>query len=210
MEVRITKQRVAMAALFVLAGVGLASLLSPLIGTALANVGQVVNISDHSSAANFAKVDAGGKLAVGDGGGSLTVDGKVADANLATAYRATGFVTDGGGCTSVAIAPAGKAIVLTGIDIDAYSVGTSGTSFLISTIGASDCSGILTYHDFTARGERQLAFNPGVIIHPGQSLAMFTGAMNAVVLATGYTVPASAAPPSAEETRATNVPTRHP
>ena len=48
MEVRITKLRVAMAALFVLAGVGLASLLSPLVGTALATVGQVVNISDHS------------------------------------------------------------------------------------------------------------------------------------------------------------------
>ena len=42
MEVRITKLRVAMAALFVLAGVGLASLLSPLVGTALATVGQVV------------------------------------------------------------------------------------------------------------------------------------------------------------------------
>ena len=39
MEVRITKLRVAMAALFVLAGVGLASLLSPLVGTALATVG---------------------------------------------------------------------------------------------------------------------------------------------------------------------------
>ena len=42
MEVRITKLRVAMAALFVLAGVGLASLLSPLVGTALATVGQTV------------------------------------------------------------------------------------------------------------------------------------------------------------------------
>ena len=46
-----------MAALFVLAGVGLASLLSPLVGSALANVGQVVNISDHSASAYFAKVD---------------------------------------------------------------------------------------------------------------------------------------------------------
>ena len=48
MEVRITKVRVATAALFVLAGVGLASLLTSLVSTALANVGQVVNISDHS------------------------------------------------------------------------------------------------------------------------------------------------------------------
>ena len=69
MEVRITKVRVAMAALFVLAGVGLASLLSPLVGSALATVGQVVNISDHSGSAFFAKVDSTGKLAVGDGAG---------------------------------------------------------------------------------------------------------------------------------------------
>ena len=42
MEVRfkLTKYRVAMAALFVLAGVGLGSLLSPLVGNALATVGQ--------------------------------------------------------------------------------------------------------------------------------------------------------------------------
>ena len=78
MEVRITKLRVAMAALFVLAGVGLASLLSPLVGTALANVGQVVNISDHSASAFFAKVSSDGKLAVGDGAGPLSVDGTVA------------------------------------------------------------------------------------------------------------------------------------
>ncbi len=56
MEVRITKLRVALAALFVLAGVGLASLLSPLVGTALATVGQTVNISDNSASAYFAKV----------------------------------------------------------------------------------------------------------------------------------------------------------
>ena len=74
MQIRITKQRAAMVALFVLAGVGLGSLLSPLVGNALATVGQTMNISDHSSAANFAKVDSAGKLAVGDGGGSLTAE----------------------------------------------------------------------------------------------------------------------------------------
>jgi hypothetical protein len=85
MEVRITKLRVALAALFVLAGVGLASLLSPLVGTALANVGQVVNISDHSGSAFFAKVDSAGKLAVGDGAGPLSVDGTVAGRTAAPA-----------------------------------------------------------------------------------------------------------------------------
>jgi hypothetical protein len=78
MEVRITRTRVAMAALFVLAGIGLGNLLSPLVGTALATVGSTVNISDHSSSAYFAKVDSSGKLAVGDGSGALSVDGTVA------------------------------------------------------------------------------------------------------------------------------------
>jgi hypothetical protein len=62
MEVRISKVRVARATLFVLAGVGLGSLLSPLVGTALATVGSIVNISDRSPSAYFAKVDANGAL----------------------------------------------------------------------------------------------------------------------------------------------------
>ena len=79
MEVRfkLTKYRVAMAALFVLAGIGLGSLLSPLVGNALATVGQTSNISDHSASAYFAKVSSDGKLAVGDGAGPLDVDGTV-------------------------------------------------------------------------------------------------------------------------------------
>ena len=84
MEVRITKLRMAMAALFVLAGVGLASLLSPLVGTALATAGQVVNVSDPT-AANTAKVDSAGKLYVGDGAGPLSVDGTVSDRPAAPA-----------------------------------------------------------------------------------------------------------------------------
>jgi len=77
MQMRFTKSRAAITALFVLAGVGLGNLLSPLIGTALATVGTVSNISDHSSSAYFATVDSTGKLAVGDGSGPLSVDGTV-------------------------------------------------------------------------------------------------------------------------------------
>jgi hypothetical protein len=84
MEVRITPLRVATAALFVLAGVGLASLLSPLVGTALATAGQVVNVSDPVNA-NTAKVDSAGKLYVGDGAGPLSVDGTVASRPAAPA-----------------------------------------------------------------------------------------------------------------------------
>lgn len=74
-RIRITKSRGSLAALFVLAGVGLGNLLSPLVGTALATVGSVVNISDRSSSAYFAKVDSSGALKT-----SAVVSGKVAPA----------------------------------------------------------------------------------------------------------------------------------
>ena len=75
MQIRITKQRGAVAALLVLAGVGLGSLLSPLVGSALATVGQVVNISDRSSSAYFVKVDSSGALKT-----TAAVSGRVAPA----------------------------------------------------------------------------------------------------------------------------------
>ena len=59
MQIRITKLRVAMAALIVLAGVGLGTLLSPLVGSALAVSGQAVNISWNGDR-RFANVVDGG------------------------------------------------------------------------------------------------------------------------------------------------------
>jgi hypothetical protein len=67
-----------------MAGVGLATLLSPLVGSALATAGQVVNVSDPT-AANTAKVDSAGKLYVGDGAGPLSVDGTVSGRSAAPA-----------------------------------------------------------------------------------------------------------------------------
>jgi hypothetical protein len=75
LDIRITKTRAAMAVLFVLAGIGLGSLLSPLVGSALATVGQTVNISDHSADAYFAKVTSAGELKTNG-----VVSGKVAPA----------------------------------------------------------------------------------------------------------------------------------
>ena len=79
MRIGVTKLRVAMTALFVLAGVGLGSLLSPLVGTALATVGQTVNISEPIGIGLLRpRLSSDGKLAVGDGAGPLSVDGAVA------------------------------------------------------------------------------------------------------------------------------------
>ena len=121
MEVRITKTRAALAALFVLAGVGLASLLSPLVGTALATVGSTVNISDHSGSAFFAKVSSDGKLAVGDGGGPLSVDGTVTDrpAAPATPWRASEDIQNGKFIAGPSVVP---------INVTSLSISTDASS----------------------------------------------------------------------------------
>jgi hypothetical protein len=97
MQLHITKSRGAMAALLVLAGLGVGNLLSPLVGNALATVGSTMNISDHSASAYFAKVDSSGRLSVGDGSGPLSVDGTVAGRPAAPAspWRASEDIQNG-------------------------------------------------------------------------------------------------------------------
>src|SRR3982750_649562 len=72
--------------------------------------GQIVNIGDGSTAGRLAKVDADGKLLVGDGATNLTIDGKVGDGGLFTTFRARSG-TQPSGYTNIATAPAGKALV---------------------------------------------------------------------------------------------------
>jgi len=137
MEVRITKTRVAMAALFVLAGIGLGSLLSPLVGTALATVGQTVNISDHSASAFFAKVDSTGKLAVGDGAGPLSVDGTVTDRPAAPAapWRASQDIGSSGG--AYIAGPSASPIDVTSLSLSTTSTSGSGIAVLVYALHVS-------------------------------------------------------------------------
>jgi hypothetical protein len=120
-----------MAALFVLAGVGLASLLSPLVDTALATVGQVSNISDHSASAFFAKVDSTGKLAVGDGAGPLSVDGTVTDRPAAPAspWRARANI----GTSAILAGPSPSPINVTSLSISTTAM--SGSGVVIDVFG---------------------------------------------------------------------------
>jgi hypothetical protein len=87
MDVRITRLRLAFAGLLVLAGVGLGSILGPLVGDALATVGSVVNISDDSSSAFFAKVDSSGALKT-----TALVTGKVSPAAPAAPWSKTATI----------------------------------------------------------------------------------------------------------------------
>ena len=148
MEVRfkLTKYRVAMAALFVLAGVGLGNLLSPLVGSALATVGSTTNISDHSASAYFAKVSSDGKLAVGDGSGPLTVDGTVSGRPAAPASPWHANVGINSPNFGLLAGPSATPINLTSLSlstsdpgsvsvtVSAYSVASSATSCSTTTL----------------------------------------------------------------------------
>jgi hypothetical protein len=140
MEVRfkLTKYRVAIAALFVLAGVGLGNLLSPLVGTALATVGTVSNISDHSAAAYFAKVDSSGALKT-----TAAVTGRVGMAAPPSPWRASVSIQTFGFPGAVLAGPSTAPINITSISVSGggsveQSVDVNG--YLVPT-SATTCSG---------------------------------------------------------------------
>jgi hypothetical protein len=138
--------RLAAAGLFVLAGVGIGSLLSPLVGTAFATVGQTVNISDHSASAYFAKVDSAGKLAVGDGAGPLSVDGTVSGRPVAPAspWHAQEEIQSTTGGVSIA-GPSASPINLTSLSISTNAPSGEGVPVLLHgghvLTNAATCNG---------------------------------------------------------------------
>ena len=143
MQIRITKKRAALAALFVLAGIGLGSLLSPLVGSALATVGQTVNISDHSANAYFAKVDSGGALKT-----TAAVTGRVGMAAPASPWSATVDLEQFPVMPGVAIAgPSTAPIDITSVSISSFAPNGSGPEVRLLALhvpsSATTCSGAL-------------------------------------------------------------------
>ena len=157
MEVRftITRQRMLMAALFVLAGVGLGSLLSPLIGSALATVGNTVNISDHSSSAYFAKVDSSGALKT-----TAAVTGKVAPVAPASPWRASFLINQVADAGYPIAGPSSSAINITSVTFS--TAAPSGFGPQVALVGrhvpssATNCNGatfdVTLWHSLNAGG----------------------------------------------------------
>jgi hypothetical protein len=200
MGMHITRLRVAMAALLVLAGVGLGSLLSPLVGDALATVGSVVNISDRSASPNFAKVDSAGKLAVGDGTGPLTVDGTVTSRETpANAFfRSVAFPSSSGACTPIATPPTGKALIIKSVAVDTYGIETPGSGRYASFwVGTSTCESFVMDINPPGVGLIDQPFEPGLGVPAGKKLWVYASSISAEAFAFGYSVAASAVPASA-------------
>jgi hypothetical protein len=178
--------------------VAIIALIAALAGTALAATGQIVNIADGTTVSNLAKVDSTGKLNVGDGSGSMTVDGAVREANLGTFTRFTVFPATNT-CAKLAAPPAGKALVVKTIHADMYQVDAPGANrYIAFYVGANPCVGghVLTLHP-DGVGLDTVPFEPGLIVPGGQELnVVVTAGVSAELFGTGYTVSASGVPGS--------------
>lgn len=178
---------------------GLVALFVALGGTALAATGQLVNIVDGTNGSNLAKVNGSGQLQVGgtvkasDGSGPLTVDGRTGDGDVATAFRHSEFVPNGQPCDPLVTAPAGKALVVRTVSLDAYVIAPNSVPYFEVSV---NCTGFLQYVDVTERGHETLEFDPGVIVPAGQSLGVRATGLEGFALVTGYTVPSASAPAS--------------
>lgn len=165
-------------------------------GTAVAaTTGQLVNITDPSTAANKARVDGTGRLHVGDGAGPLTID----ETPLSQVFR---FTSNGGAsdlCQVVAAPPAGKALVLKSLNVNVLSGGSSG--FVDNADFVVYANATCTYPYVTAitpteRGAHQFNYEPGVTIPAGQSIAvrLFSTDLTWQMQGQGYLVAASTVP----------------
>jgi len=163
MQVRITKLRLVLASFaFVLRGVGIATLLSPIVGNALATAGQIVNVSDPT-APYTARVDRDGAL-------------KTAGLDAPTLPRLP-FNTSTGVQAGIGIrilGPTTATVALTDIKIanDFRNTGARLVSFneYSATAPNSSCSNprhrALGYYDVLARDSIHANFETPLVLKP--------------------------------------------
>jgi len=221
MDIRITKIRAALAALFVLAGVGLASILSPLVGSALATVGQTVNLSDHSASAFFAKVDSSGALKT-----TAAVTGRVAPTLPPQPFYTSRSVHAADGAVAV-LGPATATVALTdlGIANDFFNTGARFVSFLEASAPApnSSCTEVHTrdlgFYDVQSSDSIHANYETPIVLKPlasGEAWCLLVSVSEPAgdtdqvvgVSVGGYVVSGTFAPPSSGPPAATLRPHR--
>src|SRR4051794_12560538 len=183
------------------------ALLIALGGTALAATGQLVNITDPVNAANKAKVDATGRLNVGDGTGPMTVDGTVTSQQAAPASFVRMFGSAGSGftaCRVIATPPAGKAWVIRSIGTDVYTTGSEdlGVPFFVGYFNNTNCGldGLFDEVHVIRPGRVQSSYEPGIAVPNGGGLSMEVSLppnAGVDVYPQGFAVPSAAVPAGA-------------
>jgi hypothetical protein len=167
-------------------------------GTAFAATGQLVNIVDPTNAARAAKVDASGRLHVGDGSGPLSVDGTTtgAEAPANTLHRS--FAFPGPTCTPLATPPAGKALIIKSVALDILTATSPGPGTFASLhIGTNGCESFVMEINPPGTGLINQPFEPGLGVPAGQRLWVSAFNISSEAFAFGYSVAASAVPATA-------------
>jgi hypothetical protein len=170
-------------------------------GTALAATGQLVNIADPTNAARLAKVDAGGRLNVGDGSGPLTVDGIVNQRETPPTtpmYFSTG-INIGDGFIKIATSPANKALVIKSLFLNTYSNPSPGQAqnvqFYIGPTGSGPLAPIVAEINPPGLGLDSANVESGIIVPATSSLyADGNGSVQGLVYGFGYIVASSSGP----------------
>ncbi len=167
--------------------------------------GSLVTLIDPSSntgAGGAAARVTSGKLSVGDGAGNLTVDGTVVGrpAPLADYKRYHNIAAGTNFCTTLATAPAGKAIVLQSIGFGVYQNPSPSSSDYFKLFSTPDCTGIiLTDVTPPGLGLITLPVEPGIISTTGFSI-LEVGDLAADVHAVGYLTSSAGLPVQATVT----------
>jgi hypothetical protein len=177
------------------------ALLVALGGTAYA-ASTIVNIADPTTPSRIAKVDAAGKLTVGDGSGGLTVDGTVtANAQAAPPstfiHRATVGVW-AGDCHTLVTPPAGKALIVRQVRLDTWGIPSSEGNHEVVIYTGPDCTGpAVGLVTPSSIGQTIVPFDPGLGIPANSALSAeaFDG-VKAVAFVDGFTVAPGVVPSS--------------
>jgi hypothetical protein len=164
-------------------------------GTALAATGQLVNIADPTDATKLAKVDASGKLNVGDGSSSLTVDGTVSQREVppSTPLHFSAGINLASPARKVATSPANKALVIKSLFLNTYSNPSPGQAqnvqFYIGPTSGAPLAPIVAQINPPGLGLATANVEPGITIPSGSSLfADGNGSVQGLVFGFGYIV----------------------
>ena len=104
------------------------------------------------------------------------------------------------GCRPVIVAPSNRALIVTDVHIDTYSLSAPSQNRWVQLTTRSNCTQVVEYHNPTAIGTQTLSFGPGLAIPAGAGLyAQAASEVGAEVYGFGYLVPAGAVPTGSAE-----------
>ncbi len=170
-------------------------------GTALAAGSTIVNIADPTTPSHVAKVDATGRLEVGDGSGAMSVDGYTQYAAPSTFFHSDALDLElNDGCVVLATPPTGKALVIREVKIDTVgnpSTDNNASNNYVHLFSDTTCSHVIAGVHPEVVGLTVVPFDPGLGIAAKSGLSVkITGALDVDAYADGFSVPSAQVPSS--------------